>query len=189
MNIYKSNSYRKDLNWLHFNNETGSKEAASERLTVLHMHFCSWSNNFKWQLGAPGKTWQQYSMHGHIEIQSNLRRKKHHRTNQGSNFFGGSFSNRYNVTAPIQFGSKSQLQHAKRWIFLKNRPIGFPIIAPVLSHWSNETSWLFPALKPTYHFLPQSRVSCRSDSSSEANSSCCHRSDAWSHFNRVASSA
>ena len=32
-----------------------------------------------------------------IEIQSNLRKKKLHRTNQGSNFLGGSLSNRMNV--------------------------------------------------------------------------------------------
>ena len=38
-----------------------------------------------------------------IEIQRNLRRKKLHRTNQGSNFLGGSFSNRDNVRVPIQF--------------------------------------------------------------------------------------
>ena len=34
-----------------------------------------------------------------IEIQSNLRRKKLHRTNKGSNFLGGIFSNRNNVNA------------------------------------------------------------------------------------------
>ena len=38
-----------------------------------------------------------------IEIESNLRGKKLHRTNQGSNFLGGIFSNRDNVRAPIQF--------------------------------------------------------------------------------------
>ena len=37
------------------------------------------------------------------EIKSSLRRKKLHRTNQGSNFLGGSLSNRDNVGAPIQF--------------------------------------------------------------------------------------
>ena len=58
--------------------------------------------------------------------QSNLRRKKLHRTNQGSNFLGGSFSNR-DVRAPIQFGRESQPQHLKRWIFLNNRPIHFHI--------------------------------------------------------------
>ena len=62
-----------------------------------------------------------------IEIKSNLRRKKLHRTNQGSNFLGGSFSNRDNVRAPIQFRRKSQPQHLKRWFFLKNRPMHFHI--------------------------------------------------------------
>ena len=53
------------------------------------------------------------------------------------------------------------------------------------SHQQNncyQTSQTKPALKSTSHFLPQSTVSCRSDSSSEANSSYCHRSNAWSHL-------
>ena len=52
-----------------------------------------------------------------IEIQSNLRRKKFHRTNQGSNFLGGNFSNRNNVRAPIQFGREIQTQHFKIFHF------------------------------------------------------------------------
>ena len=62
-----------------------------------------------------------------IEIQSNLRRKKLHSTNQGSNFLGGSFSNRDSVRAPIQIRRESQPQHLKRCFFLKNRPIHFHI--------------------------------------------------------------
>ena len=46
-----------------------------------------------------------------IEIQRNLRRKKLHRANQGSNFFGGSFSKRDNAKALIQFRRESQPQH------------------------------------------------------------------------------
>ena len=42
-----------------------------------------------------------------IEIQSNLRRKKLYRINQGSNFLGGSFNNRDNVRAPIPFRRES----------------------------------------------------------------------------------
>ena len=61
-----------------------------------------------------------------IEIQSNLR-KKLHRMNQGSNFAGGSFSNRDNAGAPIQYGRESQPQDLKRLFFLKNRPIHFHI--------------------------------------------------------------
>ena len=45
----------------------------------------------------------------------------------------------------------------------------------VLLDRSNKTSWVFPILKSTNHFLPQSTVSLRSYLSSEANSSCCHR--------------
>ena len=59
-------------------------------------------------------------------------------------------------------------------------PYIFTLIEPVLLNRSNKTSWVSPALKPRSHFLPQSTVSYRSDSSSEANSSCCHRSDGWS---------
>ena len=37
--------------------------------------------------------------------------KEIYRTNQGSNFLGGSFSNRDNVRATIQFGRECQTQH------------------------------------------------------------------------------
>ena len=59
-----------------------------------------------------------------IKIQSNFRSNK---SRQGSNFLGGSFSNRDNVRAPIQFRREGQPQHLKRWFFLKNRPIHFYI--------------------------------------------------------------
>ena len=62
-----------------------------------------------------------------IEIQCNIRRKKLHRTNQFSNFLGGSFSNRDNLRVPIQFGKERQPQHLRRWVFLINRPIHFHI--------------------------------------------------------------
>ena len=116
-----------------------------------------------------------------MEIQSNLRRKKLHRLNYGSNFLGGGFSNRENLRAPVQFRRVSQPQHLKRRFFLRIDASIFisystSVIRPVKS------SWVFPALKSTSHFLPQLTVSRRSDSSSEANSSFCHRSDAWSHL-------
>ena len=44
-----------------------------------------------------------------IEIESNLRRKKLHRMNQGSNFLGGSFSNRDNVRP--QSNLKEKVNH------------------------------------------------------------------------------
>ena len=64
---------------------------------------------------------------GIIPWQSNLRSKKLHRTNPGSNFLGGTFSNRYNVRAPIQFRREIQPQHLERQFFPENRPIHFHI--------------------------------------------------------------
>ena len=102
--------------------------------------------------------------------------------NQGSNFLGGSFSNRDNVRAPIQFRRESQPQHLKSWFISRTDPSIFISVAPVLLERSNEASWVFPALESTSHFLPQSIVSRKSDSNSGTNSSCCQRSDAWSQL-------
>ena len=62
-----------------------------------------------------------------LEIQSNLRRKKLHRTNQGSSPLGGSFSNRDNATVLIQFRRQKEPQHLKRRFFFKNTPIPFHV--------------------------------------------------------------
>ena len=42
-----------------------------------------------------------------VEIQSTLRRKKLHTRNQGSNFPGGNFSNRYNIRAKSNLNEKA----------------------------------------------------------------------------------
>ena len=47
-------------------------------------------------------------------------------------------------------------------------PSIFTSVAPALLDQSNETSWVFPAMNSTSHYLPQSTLSFRSDSSSEA---------------------
>ena len=107
------------------------------------------------------------------KIQSNLRRTKLHRSNQGT------FSNWDNVRAQIQFRRESQSQHLKDDLSSRTDSSIFTSVAAVLLDWSNETIWVFPALISTSHFLPQSTVSCRSYSSSEANSSYCHNSDTW----------
>ena len=123
-----------------------------------------------------------------IDLQSNLRRKKLHRTHESSNFLRGDFSNRYNVRAPTQFRREGQPQHDD--FSSKTDSSIFTLIEPVLLDQSNENSQVFPALKLTSNFLPQSTVSRRSYSSSEANSSCCRKLDAWSHLElRVVSSA
>ena len=96
--------------------------------------------------------------------------------NQGSNFLRAGFSNRDNVRAPIRLTRESQPQHLQR-----TDPSIFTSIAPVL---------LDSQIKPVKFFQHwnQQATSCpspvsgRSDSSSKPNSSCYHRSDAWSHL-------
>ena len=56
-------------------------------------------------------------------------------------------------------------------------PSIFKSLAPVLLAQSNKILSDFPALKSTSYILPQSTVSCRSNSSSQSYSSCCHKSD------------
>ena len=89
------------------------------------------------------------------EIQSNLIRNKFRRTNQGSNFLGGSFSNIDNVRAPVQFRRENQPQHFKRGSYPHNRPIHFhinstsvfrPVKQNQLSFSSIEINKLLPAL-------------------------------------------
>ena len=60
----------------------------------------------------------------------------------------------------------------------ENIPIHFHINNTSVVRPVKQNQLSFPSLKSASHFLPQSTVSRRSDSSSEANSSCCHSSDA-----------
>ena len=64
----------------------------------------------------------------------------------------------------------------------KTNPPPFTSIAIELLDWSNKTNCIFSELRSTSHFLPQSAMSCKPDSSSEASSSCCHKSNACSHL-------
>ena len=78
-----------------------------------------------------------------MKIQSNLKRKKLHRTNQGSDFLEDNFSNRDNVRAPIQFWRKRLSSILKDDFSSWTGPSIFTSLAPVLLNNSNESSWLF----------------------------------------------
>ena len=95
------------------------------------MLFCSLSNISMQHLGAPPPdmtTGLYIRLYGRfIDMQSNFRRKKLYRTNQGSNILGSGFSNGDNVRALIQFRRERQHQHLKRCFFLKKKPIDFHI--------------------------------------------------------------
>ena len=116
------------------------------------------------------------SLYGRFtETKSSLRRKKLHRTNQGSNFLC-SFSNGDNVKATSNLEEKDNPSILQDDFSSTIDPSIFTSIASVLLDWPNKT--VFPALKSTSNCLSQSTISLRSDSSLQTNSSCCHRSDA-----------
>ena len=120
-----------------------------------------------------------------IEIQSNFKRKKLHERNQDPHFLRDSYSNKKNVRSPIQIKRESQPQHHKSLFFLKNTPIHFHVNCK-----TDKIELSFSSIEINKPLPTQSTVSCRSDSNSEANSSYCHKSDAWSHLEfRVVSSA
>ena len=185
MNIYLSNTYRKDLSWLHFDIELRVQEIQQVKdqqscISIFVAYPTISSSKLKYQPEGTAlfHAWLYGSF---IKIQSNLRRKKLHRMNQGSNFLGGSFSNRDNVRTPIQFRREGQPQLLKDDFSSRTDPSIFTSIAPVLLDWLKEPSWVFPELKLTSYFHKYT-LSHRSDLSSEANFSCCHKSDAWSHL-------
>ena len=108
MNIYHSNTYRKDLSWLHFDDEprVQGRQQVKDQQSCITV-FVATSPDMT-------KIFHAWPYGRFIEIQSNLWRKKLHRTNHGSNFLGSSSNNRGNIGAPIQFRRESQPQHLKR---------------------------------------------------------------------------
>ena len=92
------------------------------------------------------------------------------------------FQHRDNVRATVTFRRERQPHHLKIWFFLKNWPIHFHI---------NSTSVIRPIKWKPVEFSQhwhQPAFSCPSSQclideiQVQANSSCCHKSDAWSHL-------
>ena len=127
------------------------------------------SEIFKKKLGIPAQTLinsiQCKTFVVVMEIKSNLRRKKIHRTNHGPNFNRGSFSNRDNKRTPILFRGEGQSQHFKRLFFLKRQ-------THPSRHQCHRKGQLKEADFSYQDFLHHSSLSCRSDSSLGAKSRC-----------------
>ena len=145
------------------------------------------SKIFKKKLGIPAQTLinsiQCKTFVVVMEIKSNLRRKKIHRTNHGPNFNRGSFSNRDNIRTPTLFRGEGQSQHFKRLFFLKRQ-------THPSRHQCHRKGQLKEADFSYQYFLHHSSLSCRSDSSlgaksrSGANFIFYHKSEACSYFNQ-----
>ena len=143
MNIYHSNTYGKDLSWLHFNDEPRIQEkAASEYPAYLFFQLLQQFQVATKSTSPDMTTIFHAWLYGRfIEIQSNLWRTKLHRMSQGSNFLGDSFSNRDNIRAPIQFSrERVNLNIVKDYFSSRANPSIFTLIAPVLLDQSNKIS-------------------------------------------------
>ena len=129
MNINQSNAYRKDLSWLHFEDDQSVQERQQVKDQQSYVSVFVAYRTFAARSTSPDMTSLFHARpYGRFkEIQNNLRRRKVYRTNQGCNFLGGSFSNRDTVRAPIQFRRERQPHHLKRGFFLKNRLLHFHI--------------------------------------------------------------
>ena len=128
MNIYQSNIYRKDLSWLHFHDDprVQQRQQVKDQQSYISV-FVAYQVATRSTSSDMTTVFHALPYGRFVEIQTNLRRQKLHRNNQGSNFLGGSFSNRDNVRAPIPFRRESQPKYLKRWFFLKNGPSHFHI--------------------------------------------------------------
>ena len=154
MKIYQINTYRKDLGWLHFEDEpkVQERQQVKDQQSFISIFVVYLTKQVAAMSTGPDMTTVFYERpYGRFkEIQSNPRIKKLHTTNQGSNFLKSTWDN---IRTPIQFRRESWLQHLKRWFFPKNRPIHFQINGTSAIKWHLSS---FSALKSTGHFLPQS---------------------------------
>ena len=132
MNIYQSNTYRKYLSWLHFDDETrvhNGRQLKDQNfyisVSVVYLTFTSSSKEHPPRLdNSIPWTFVWYL----LGTKDYPRRKKLHRNSQGTNFLRDGISNRVNVRAPIQFRRKRQPQYLERcFCYFKSKPINFHI--------------------------------------------------------------
>ena len=128
-NIYQSNTYRKDLSWLHFTNEPRVEEKHQVKESCIFIFAapssCKEHQNRRDNSIPYMDVWWIYRDTEQTPEKATSQNKL--RTNLGPNFHEGSFSNRDNVPAAIKFTREGQPQHLKRWFFLKDRPIHYHI--------------------------------------------------------------
>ena len=144
MNIYQSNTYRKDFSCLHFNDEPRVQEKQLVKdqqscifVFVVYLKILSSNKGTSPDMATVFHAWPYCRF---IEILSNLRRKKLLKRNQGSNFLEGNFSNSNNVRALIQPRKEVNTSIIKDDFSSKTDPSIFASLEPLLSHHSSKTS-------------------------------------------------
>ena len=104
MNIYWCNTYEIDFRWLHFNEELRVQEKPRVKEEQFSISIFVTYRTIPIRGISPEIATIYLS-----RSRATSGQKKIHRTNQGSNFLGGSFSNRDNAGVPIQL--RREIQH------------------------------------------------------------------------------
>ena len=156
MNINQTNTYRKDLSWLYFDDEPRVQERyqVKERQSCISV-FVAYrkipSSNKQHQSGRDNSIPCMVVLYR--EIQSNIRTEKNIERIKSPNFLEAV------LAIEIMYELQSNLEQKVNPSILKDDfssttdPSIFTSIAPVLLDRPNKTSWVFPALKSTNHFL------------------------------------
>ena len=123
MNIYLPFTDRKDLRWVHFDDES----RVQERQRVKDQQ--SYISASAVYVTYPSSSQEHQPRHYNSILSNALRAtsKETSVTNQGLDSFGDSFSTRDNVRPPIEFRRERKSQLLNGWFFLKKRPIQFHI--------------------------------------------------------------
>ena len=134
------------------------------QINIIGEHQPRYDKSIPWKA-----VWQIY------RDKANLRRRTIYTTTQSSNFRKGSFSSRDNVEPKYNLQEKDNPSIATN--DFSSRIVPCLVRMNQLAESSNETNCVFLPLKLKSLFLPQCTVPHMSGSSSEANSSCYHKSN------------
>ena len=114
MYMYQSNTYRKDLSWLHFNNEPKVQEwqQVKDQQSYISVFVVIQQFQVETRSTSPGAAtvFHAWPYCRFIEIESNLRRKKLHRTNQSSM---QQFQQQRKCKGPNPIQKRKLIQHLK----------------------------------------------------------------------------
>ena len=164
MNIYQSHTHRKNLSWLHFDNEL----RVQVRQQVKGKQSCI--SVFVAYLTIPSSNQEQQLRHGNSILCTGRMAilQRNRASPRERNFIeqikGPIFLEVVLAIKTIKEPHSSLEEKIKRDFCSRTDPSIFTSIALVLFDWSNKTSRVSPALKSKCYFLHWSTMSRRSDS-------------------------
>ena len=131
MNIYKSNTCRRDFNWLYFDDawraQKNQQVKGQQSCMLMSVTYLTYPSRARSTIPDMTVVFHAKLNSRFIEIKSNLWRKKLYRTNWGSSFLGVNFCIKNKVRASIQRRKHKEPNHYRRWFFFNNKPTHYYI--------------------------------------------------------------